>query len=154
MICFIDLGNQIDPMLEGTKHFAWFDTVTDSFEEYDGEQTWESWEDFKEAYQNDERSPLRLQIVQLGIEDSHTLERYWGLFPKEWPQEEEMSEKSIHTEGAVPLHAIKVLEDELKSLKRQRDTFIFQKSYSMRYSGQEIGKLETAIKILEKSKEK
>ena len=49
-------------------------------------------------------------------------------------------------------HAIKTLEDELKSLKRQRDVFIFQKSYSLRYSGEEIGELERAIKILKKSR--
>ena len=58
-----------------------------------------------------------------------------------------MSKVNIH-------HALKTLEDELKSLKRQRDVFFFQKSYSMRYSGEEIGELETAIKILEKYKER
>jgi len=69
MIRFIDLGDQI---LEGTKHFAWFDTVTDTFETYSYEQVWETWEDFKEAYQGDEQNPF--------AEDSHTLKRYWGLF--------------------------------------------------------------------------
>ena len=45
-------------------------------------------------------------------------------------------------------YAISVLEDELKSLKRQRDVFIFQESYKMRYSGEEIAELEVAIKNL------
>ena len=135
MIRFVDLGDQIT--CDGTKEFAWFNTIVDRFIEFNGTHVWETWKDFEEDAEGDE-----------------DMDRFKRLFPKEWPQEEGMSEKSIHTEGAVPLHAIKVLEDELKSLKRQRDTFIFQKSYSMRYSGQEIGELETAIKILEKSKEK
>jgi len=75
MIRFIDLGDQL--LIPETKHFAWFDTVTDTFESYSYQQAWESWEDFEEAYRDDERKPL--------IEDSHSLERYRGLFPKEWP---------------------------------------------------------------------
>jgi len=47
MIRFIDLGEQI---LEGQKSFAWFDTITDTFIEYDGYQTWDSWEDFAYSY--------------------------------------------------------------------------------------------------------
>ena len=45
-------------------------------------------------------------------------------------------------------YAIQTLESELKSLKRQRDVFIFQESYKLRYSGEEIGELERGIKIL------
>lgn len=45
-------------------------------------------------------------------------------------------------------YAIETLESELKSLKRQRDVFIFQESYKMRYTGEEIGELEDAIRIL------
>lgn len=50
-------------------------------------------------------------------------------------------------------HAIETLRCELKSLKRQRDVFIFQESCSMRYSGEEIGELEVAIKKLKEGKE-
>lgn len=46
-------------------------------------------------------------------------------------------------------YAIETLKSELKSLERQRDVFIFQESYKMRYTGEEIGELENAIKILE-----
>ena len=46
-------------------------------------------------------------------------------------------------------HAVGTLEYELKSLKRQRDVAWFQESYAMRYSGEEIGELEEAIKKLE-----
>jgi len=45
-------------------------------------------------------------------------------------------------------YAVQTLESELKSLKRQRDVFIFQESYKMRYTGEEIGELENALTIL------
>ena len=45
-------------------------------------------------------------------------------------------------------YALKTLEYELKQLKRQRDVAIFQSSYAMRYSGEEIGELEEAFRIL------
>jgi len=47
MIRFIDLGDQI---LEGTKSFAWFDTVIDKFETFNGCETWETWEKFEEDF--------------------------------------------------------------------------------------------------------
>ena len=49
-------------------------------------------------------------------------------------------------------YAIETLESELKSLKRQRDTFIFQESYKMRYGGEEIKELENALRILKGTK--
>ena len=30
--------------------FAWFCTVHDVFEEFDGQQTWDTWEEFEKAY--------------------------------------------------------------------------------------------------------
>ena len=74
MIRFIDLGDQI---LEGQKEFAWFDTVTDTFEEFNGNQAWETWEDFAEDYLVDEGKGM--------IPDSRPLRRYKGLFPSVWP---------------------------------------------------------------------
>jgi len=68
MIRFIDLGDQI---LEGTKHFAWFDTVTDTFEDHGGEQVWSSWEDFHSAYY------LDCDATKL---ETRPVKRYWGLF--------------------------------------------------------------------------
>jgi len=51
MIRFIDLKDQI---LEYCPMFAWYDTIADSFLEFSGNQTWESWEEFTNDY-NDER---------------------------------------------------------------------------------------------------
>lgn len=47
MIRFIDLGDQI---LEGERQFAWYDTVTDSFLEFSGNQVWSSWVEFCEDH--------------------------------------------------------------------------------------------------------
>ena len=41
---FIDLREQ------GTGYrFAWFDTTTDTFETFDGEQVWDTWREFIEV---------------------------------------------------------------------------------------------------------
>ena len=79
MIRFIDLGDQI-LLLEGHKEFAWFDTVTDTFEEFNGNQTWDNWEDFEE----DHRHKVDLYSHSL-IHGARPLERYKGLFPSVWP---------------------------------------------------------------------
>ncbi|MBA7677945.1 hypothetical protein ES703_86212 [subsurface metagenome] len=76
MIRFIDLGNQI-LLLEGHKKFAWFDTVTDTFEAYNRNQTWDNWEDFAEDYLVDEGKGITYE--------SRPLNRYKGLFPSVWP---------------------------------------------------------------------
>ena len=70
MIRFIDLGEQI---LEDYPMFAWFDTITDTFIEFAGDQRWETWEDFEEAYNCEEDMP-----------ESWPIERFGGLFPKGW----------------------------------------------------------------------
>lgn len=44
MVRFIDLGDQITT--DGTEQFAWFDTITDEFMEFNGCQVWESWDEF------------------------------------------------------------------------------------------------------------
>lgn len=42
---FIDLRGQ-----ETGANFAWWDTVVDRFEEFSGEQAWDTWEEFAAAY--------------------------------------------------------------------------------------------------------
>jgi hypothetical protein len=57
---FIDLRGQ------GTgSRFAWYDTVTDSFEKHGTFQDWDTWDEFEEDYEGDE------------------IDRYKGLTP-EW----------------------------------------------------------------------
>jgi len=41
---FIDLRNQ-----DTGYRFAWFDTVTDKFESFKGEQVWDTWSEFEEV---------------------------------------------------------------------------------------------------------
>lgn len=53
MIRFIDLGKQIavdesDP--EYPRQFCFFNTIDDQFLIYDGEQVWETWEEFDRAW--------------------------------------------------------------------------------------------------------
>ena len=68
MIRFINLGEQI---LEGYNYFAWFDTLTVKFEEYNGSQVWESWEEFEEDFKAEpEENKSKMK----------TLERYKSLF--------------------------------------------------------------------------
>jgi len=71
MIRFIDLGDQI---LEGTKHFAWFDTVIDTFETFNYSQTWECWKDFEDDY-NVEKECMEGYNIKL-----NSIERYKWLF--------------------------------------------------------------------------
>ena len=52
MIRFIDLGDQIT--LDGTKEFAWFDTITERFIEFNGTHVWDSWEYFESDAEGDE----------------------------------------------------------------------------------------------------
>ena len=44
MIHFIDLGEQI---LEGERKFAFYNTVSDMFLNYNGNQVWNKWVDFQ-----------------------------------------------------------------------------------------------------------
>ena len=47
MIRFIDIGEQI---LDGERNFAWFNTITDCFFEYNGTQVWSSWDEFVDDF--------------------------------------------------------------------------------------------------------
>jgi hypothetical protein len=74
VIRYVDLNDQI---VEGCFEFAWFDTVTDRFFDIDGEQTWESWKDFKHD--------LVMYMVRGRVpeqEQNETLARFFKLYPK------------------------------------------------------------------------
>jgi len=51
MIRFINIKDQIDR--DGTA-FAWYDTVTDRFLQFDGDQVWNSVAEFMLSFQKDE----------------------------------------------------------------------------------------------------
>lgn len=62
---FVNLGTQLWSSDEDMPNqFAWYDTITQSFEIHSGTSVWETWENFKNDYQGD------------------NLERYMNLFPK------------------------------------------------------------------------
>ena len=65
MIRYIYIGNQIT---EGADDFAWFDTVRDIFQVFNGEQVWSEWEDFVKDY-------------VFHFESTDGISRYKGLFP-------------------------------------------------------------------------
>ncbi len=66
MIRFVDMTDALE--LDDGQAFAWFDTVTDTFLVFAGEQVWHEWDEFADAWW-DEPS------------DTHRIERFWGLFP-------------------------------------------------------------------------
>ena len=75
MIRFIRIGNQISLIDDkGWHDFAWFNTITDTFMEFNGEQVWNSWDSFAEDYSED--------IPQ--NEEVYSLERFKGLFQEDF----------------------------------------------------------------------
>lgn len=80
MIRFIDLGDQI---LEGQRQFAWWDTVTDTFLQFSGNQTWQNWDDFRVDYLFS--FPKGEQIVSGETYEPNEILRFKRLFLKEWP---------------------------------------------------------------------
>jgi len=80
VIRFIDLGDQI---LEGTREFAWWDTITDEFLEFSGDQAWETWKDFEFDFRS--HFPTTDQIVKGDVPSKELLERFKRLFPKKGP---------------------------------------------------------------------
>lgn len=70
MIRFIDLGKQIGgDDEEWFRQFAFFNTISDRFLEYNHAQVWSNWEDFEKDYKL--------------YPDGYTLERLKSLVP-EW----------------------------------------------------------------------
>ena len=53
--------------------FAWFDTVTETFLQFAGEQAWENWDVFLEAYHLTSSRPAGVR----------PLKRFKNLYPKE-----------------------------------------------------------------------
>jgi len=66
MLRFIDLTGQIT---EDVFEFAWYDTVTDKFLDFEGFQAWRSWDDFVLDWDPDKHPQF-------------PLERFEALFPK------------------------------------------------------------------------
>jgi len=60
---FIDLRGQLYDYDDDDTVFAWFDTITDRFEQFGEYQVWDTWSEFERDY------------------DGHQLERYRGLCP-------------------------------------------------------------------------
>ena len=67
MIRFIDLGNQI---MDDYNEFSFYDTTIEKFVEFQGNQTWDSIEDFTNDYEGKE------------------LDRYLKLIPDDWTNNE------------------------------------------------------------------
>lgn len=74
MIRFIDLQEQI--YCDGTQTFAWYDTVTSQFLEFNCSNYWETWDDFEDDYYIEEGFG--------NIPGSWPIERFFRLFPKNW----------------------------------------------------------------------
>lgn len=75
MIRYIDLSKQLE---EEQPCFAWFDTISWTFERYGGIQVWE---DFRE-FESDLLSDLRKARVKEDIQDE-MLGRFRALYPHE-----------------------------------------------------------------------
>jgi len=77
---FIDLTNVED--VPG--QFAWWDTVSDTFDSYDGEVVFSDWADFEAAYRAEYARNL-ITAKRIGLDDIYPnqIERYRGLAP-EW----------------------------------------------------------------------
>lgn len=47
MKVFLDLRRACPGAIGGPKRFAWYDTIRDEFETIAGEQSWDTWDEFK-----------------------------------------------------------------------------------------------------------
>lgn len=68
MKIFVDLGNQIND----EPHFAFYDTITDTFDSIYCEQVWASVDDFVSNYEEE------------GLLDMNDIDRYLSLVPDSW----------------------------------------------------------------------
>lgn len=85
MIRFVDISNQI---ANGQFNFCWYDTVTDGIIEFSGEQVFEAWNDFEEAFKLDTTKRFT------------DIKKFMELFP-----EDKLPEANIHPQ------LIKILND-------------------------------------------
>lgn len=63
MIRFVDLGHQLDVDNEGERSFAFFNTVTDQFISFDGEEAFVSIEEFKQAAEGHRETARYLELI-------------------------------------------------------------------------------------------
>ena len=75
MLRFIDLKGQLT---DGDADFAWYDTITDKFLTFSGNQTWSSWDDFAVDYEISEQFPLSRFKPLFRDDIAMTLERRNG----------------------------------------------------------------------------
>lgn len=86
MIRFIDLGDQIY-CDEESQSFAFYDTVTSTFETFNSSQDWETVAEFMEDYTQDnpiyvKRGEPSSRQLDLEVEEAHSqLQRRIGLIP-------------------------------------------------------------------------
>jgi hypothetical protein len=72
MIRFVDLGKQLGLDEEWPRQFAFFDTLTDIFLSFNGEQVFSSMQEFKDAFDFDMRD---------NPSDNRPLSRFTSLCP-------------------------------------------------------------------------
>lgn len=69
MIRYVHIRKQDDVLLdddgEGVDGFAWWDTVTDSFLSFNGEQCWENWQEFQYDFDREPQSRPLQRFAQL-----------------------------------------------------------------------------------------
>ena len=70
MIRYVPISKEVS-VVPNADCFAWFDTVSDSFFEFNGEQVWTSWAEFEGDWREGR--------------GYHELSRYWDLFTAQAP---------------------------------------------------------------------
>lgn len=78
MIRFINLGEQI---LGGTPMFAWYDTLSGTFEMFNASESWKTWKEFKEDHAVEEE-----YIVEKCFYRKQPISHYKLLFPVKWKE--------------------------------------------------------------------
>jgi len=74
MIRYVDLTGQLT-LEDDEFYFAWYDTITDQFLSFAGQQTFSSWDDFMEAF----KEYVRDEGPTHGYRD---LSRFYGLYSR------------------------------------------------------------------------
>jgi hypothetical protein len=116
MIRFLDLTDQIT---EGEKNFAFFDTVTGSMCSFNGEQVFDSWKDFEEAYFNTSFSTG--DYGSAGVSDLHSLDRLQKLVPEGFFS----ASSKLENEVISFVSDLKKVRDKYSFYKKKTETFIF-----------------------------
>ena len=77
MMRFIDIRDGVYPGDKDCTQFSWWDTITDSFVEFNGEQMWDSWDEFEKDVRDEDLENYNYYCVTEEI-----LARFKGLYPK------------------------------------------------------------------------